>query len=500
MADEFFRRPELLLGPNPFIEALPPFLSAQDMAKQFGQNPLAGKPWQKLPPAMREPLLDFASEHIAPTSVALPIALSIQSLIRRSMCQRNPLNYAEQKRCNMIGISESMSKIRETPRLDAAGGTLEGMTGMGKTTITHRTLQLVAPTQVIDHGKSQACGWQRLVQVVWLHVDHPSNGTRGALLKRILYALDAAMGTSYSDQYMRVSNIDALLTMVCKALSLHRVALLIIDEKQERNFRDSPWSLEFVLFYLSLMNLGIAVLLIGNPLAFRHLRAFSQVVRRFSTGGMHRLNPAADPQEPWWSEDFVPRMHRFNLVEEVVAASSERKQMEFQFTAGIPGLLQILHIEAQRAALRRAEGDRASLDLDDLRSALRSPSFSQATTIATQVLGKSPVEHVMSDVPATEEDEPLTSSVDGFKVPEAMTVEVIKRMITNFQSNSSREMRKFREKLNQLSGMSNEELQMLGMSSDLLAGAKAVQSRLEQDSPRKRAKKADQPRSSRDSS
>lgn len=499
MTNEFDRRPELLLGPNPFIEALPPFLTAQDMARQFGHYPLAGKPWQQLPPAMREPLLEFACEHIAPTSIALPIALSIQSLIRRSMCQRNPLKYAEQRRCNMIGIAESMSKMRETPRLDAAGGTVEGMTGMGKTTITHRALQLVAPIQVIDHGKSHACGWQRLVQVVWLYVDHPSNGTRGALLKRILYALDEVMGTSYSDQYMRVSNIDALLTMVCKALSLHRVALLVIDEKQERNFHDSPWSLEFVLFYLSLMNLGIAILLIGNPMAFRHLRAFSQVVRRFSTGGMHRLNPATNPQELWWSKDFVPRMHRFNLVDEVVVTSAERTQMEFQFTAGIPGLLQLLHIEAQRAALRRAEGDRASLDLEDVRSALKSPSFSQATKIATQVLGKSPVEYVMSDVPASE-DEPLASSLDGLKVPDVMTVDAIKRMVTNYQSSSSRELRKFRERLNQLSGMSSEELQILGMSSDLLAEARAAQASLEQVSPRKRAKKADKPRSSRDSS
>lgn len=495
MTNELVRHPELLMGPNPFIEVLPPYLTAVEMAKKFGHYPLAGKPWKQLPPAMREPLLEFASEHVAPTSVALPIALSIQSLIRRSMCQRNPLKSEEQRRCNMIGIAEGMTKIRETPRLDAAGGTVEGMTGMGKTTITHRALQLVAPTQVINHGSSNACGWQRLVQVVWLCVDHPSNGTRGALLKRILYALDEATGTSYSDQYMRVSNIDALLTMVCKALSLHRVALLVIDEKQERNFQDSPWSLEFVLFYLSLMNLGIAVLLMGNPMAFRHLRAFSQVVRRFSTGGMHRLDPAASLQEPWWSKDFVPRMHRFNLVEEVLAHPTERAQMEFELTAGIPGLHQLLHIEAQRAALRRADGSQAVLDLEDLRSAVQSPAFSEATKIATQVLGRSPVDYVMSDIPAGE-DQPFASKQDAFKVPDVMTVDAIKRMVANHQSVHTREMKNFRERLIQLCGMSSEELQILGMSSDLLAEARAAQASLEQVSPRRKAKKAEEPRPS----
>lgn len=492
MTSDLDRHPELLMGPNPFIEALPPYLTALELAKQFGRYPLAGKPWKQLPPAMREPLLEFASDHVAPTSVALPIAFSIQSLIRRSMCQRNPLKSEEQRRCNMIGIAEGMTKIREAPRLDAAGATVEGMTGMGKTTITHRALQLVAPTQVINHGSSNACGWHRLVQVVWLYVDHPSNGSRGALLKRILYALDEATGTSYADQYMRVSNIDALLTMVCKALSLHRVALLVIDEKQERNFQDSPWSLEFVLFYLSLMNLGIAVLLMGNPMAFRHLRAFSQVVRRFSTGGMHRLDPAASLQEPWWSEDFVPRMHRFNLVEEVLAPPTERARMEFELTAGIPGLLQLLHIEAQRAALRRADGSQAVLDLEDLRSAVRSPAFSEATKIATQVLGKSHVEHAMSDIPAGE-DQPSANRQDAFKVPDVMTVDAIKRMVTNYQSVHTREMKKFRERLSQLCEMTSEELQLLGMSSDLLAEARAAQARLEQTSPRKGTKKAVEP-------
>lgn len=491
MTSDFSSRPELMLGPNPFIEALPPFLTAQEMARQFGHYPLAGKPWQQLAPASREPLLEFACDHVAPTSVALPVALAIQSLIRRSMCQRNPLKAAEQRRCNTIGVAEDLAKIRETHRLDAAGGTLEGMTGMGKTTIAHRALQLVAPSQVIHHAASQACGWHRLVQVVWLYVDHPSNGTRGALLKRILSALDEVAGTDYSAQYMRVTNIDALLTQVCKVLSLHRVALLIIDEKQERNFQDSPWSLEFVLFYLSLMNLGIAILLIGNPMAFGHLRAFSQVVRRFSTGGMHRLNPASSQQEPWWADDFVPRMHKFSLVEEVTGAPAERTQLEFDLTAGIPGLLQLLHVEAQRLALRRAEGARATLDLEDLRSAVSSPAFSQAKKIAEQVIKQEPSEQHMSDIPAHEESV-RSGGLDGLNIPDLMTIDVVKRMVTNHQSHQSKELKKLRDRLSQITGMSSEELQMLGMSEDLLAEARAVQTQLEQVSG-KRSKKVKSP-------
>lgn len=492
MTSEFSSRPELMLGPNPFIEALPPFLTAQEMARQFGHYPLAGKPWQQLAPAMREPLLEFAYDHIAPTSIALPVALAIQALVRRSLCQRNPLKAAEQRRCNTIGVAEDMANIRETHRLDAAGGTLEGMTGMGKTTIAHRALQLIAPSQVIHYEASHACGWHRLVQVVWLYVDHPSNGTRGALLKRILSALDEVAGTDYSAQYMRVTNIDALLTLVCKVLSLHRVALLVIDEKQERNFQDSPWRLEFVLFYLSLMNLGIAILLIGNPMAFGHLRAFSQVIRRFSTGGMHRLNPAKNLREPWWAEDFVPRMHKFNLVEEVAADPTQRAQLEFDSTAGIPGLLQLFHVEAQRSALRRATGDRATVGMEDLQSALTSPAFSQAREIAAQVIGKTPGEHAMSDIPLPE-GSPQIGGLDGFKMPDVMTIDTIKRMLTNYQSLRSRELRKFKDSLDQVCSLSDEDLQALGMTNDLLAEARAAQNQLEQVSGKRSKSKAKSP-------
>jgi hypothetical protein len=390
MNSEIEKRPELALGPNPFIEALPPYLSPEEMSRSFRWYPLAARPWRQLPPSRREPILEFASQHLVPTDIVIPVAMAIQQLIRRSLVQRNPLYAGEQRRCNMIGVAQSISKIMSTPRLDAAGSTLEGMTGMGKTCITSRTLQLVAPKQVIDHGRSHACGWEQLVQVVWLYVDHPSNGTRGALLKRILVSIDEVLGSDYSDQYMRVTNIDALLTQVCKILSLHRVALLVIDEKQERNFQDSPWSLEFVLFYLSLMNLGIAVLLIGNPLAFEHLRAFSQVVRRFSTGGMHRLNPAPSRHEPWWSEDLVPRMRKFSLVDEV------------------------------------------AIDPD---------------------------------------------------------VSALKAMVTSFQSARSRELTRFKQRLDSISGMSGDELQILGVTTDLLNEVKATQTALEQER-RKRGKKA----------
>jgi Bacterial TniB protein len=492
MTADFSARPELMMGPNPFIEALPPYLTPQDLARKFSNYPLDNKPWRELPPVLREPLLEFAPEHIAPTSAILPVVITIQTLIRRSMCQRNPLHQDERRRCNMIGVAENISTIRATPRLNAAGATLEGMTGMGKTMVSSRTLQLVAPHQVIDHGSSSTYGWIRLRQVTWLYVDHPSNGSRGALLKRVLAALDEVLGTDFSDQYARVVNIDTLLTQVCKQLSLYRVALLIIDEKQQRNFQDSPWSLEFVLFYLSLMNLGISILLIGNPMAFEHLRAFSQVVRRFSSGGMHRLNPAANEHEAWWRDDLVPRLQRFNLVEHCSIDPSERSRFEYQHTAGIPGLLQLLHLEAQRSALRRATGGQAALAMTDLEAALQSPSFMDVAPVARQVLNRGEVNTLMTDIPNSDESGEI-GGMDAFKVPDGMTVDAIKRLTKKYQSSQTRELKKFQTMLGSVSKLTEEEQQILGIKSDLLTEVRNAQARVKDKKPAVKSKPDGQP-------
>lgn len=80
MTSDFSSRPELMLGPNPFIEALPPFLTAQEMARQFGHYPLAGKPWQQLTPAMREPLLEFGGS-------IRPLPRMVTATTRADLCQ-----------------------------------------------------------------------------------------------------------------------------------------------------------------------------------------------------------------------------------------------------------------------------------------------------------------------------------------------------------------------------------------------------------------------------
>ncbi|MFZ4287530.1 ATP-binding protein [Variovorax sp. HJSM1_2] len=486
---KYLDHPELLMGENPFLEELSPFMTPTVMANRLSKTPLSKSPWKSLPPLYREPLLAFSTEHFAPTRMLLPVGASLQGLIRGALVQRNPTRREEQRRTNAIGLAPGIQEITSYPRLDAAAMILAGITGMGKTAVVKRVLSLVAPRQVVDYGPSAVCGWEKLRQVIYLYVDQPSNGSRGALLKAILLAVDHVAETDYAELYKRTVNIDTLLVLVCKVLTVHRVALLVIDEKQERNFQDSPWSNEFILFYLSLMNLGVAILLVGNPLAFRHLQMFSQVMRRFSVGGIHTLRPSKSSDEAWWKEDLCPRIRRFSVVEHCALDAADRAKFEFEHSAGIPALLQQLNVECQKVALRRASGSEVTLTMEDCRLALKSPSLKELLTIAEQVRTTDPSTVYMQDIVGSEDGD--LQDQGGFKVPSAVTVDALKKAATQYKKFQTRELGKFTKKLQHVSELSADELQALGVSSELLAAAEQMQEEVEAQAREKKAKVAE---------
>lgn len=406
--------PDLLGGSNPLLEAASPFIAFDKWPSSLCSEPLKGYDWRSVPPALRSSLLSLGEHHYWPNRLVLDIADSIQLMLRSSLMARNPLSVVEQRRINMLALAR---KIEDVPlqslRNRSCGGIVSAITGLGKSTIVEHALSAIAPQQVVMHGRSEACGWSSLTQVLYLVIDAPSNGTRGGVLARIVSGLDALLSTDYFDTYRKLRNLDAMLLYVTKLLSNHRVGLLVIDENQRDNLSESVWFRSFVLFFLGLMNLGIPVLLLGNPLAFASLESDAQTMRRFSTGGYHKLIPAATPSETWWAKDFVPGMCRFCLCEEIPTIS-EILDKSFSFSAGVPGLFAPLWREAQRVALRRG-GDTAHMSIDDLELAAQSPRMREITAIASAISTRS--DGRFMDIPAS------TSESRGEEKPQQQSMQ-----------------------------------------------------------------------------
>ena len=211
-------------------------------------------------------------------------------------------------------------------------------------------------------------------------------------------ALDEQLGTTYLKDHKRMTNIDSLLVVVCKQLVLHRVAVITIDEKQEANFLESCWSTDFLNFYLSLMNLGISVVLIGNPLAFKVFHTFAQNIRRFSVGGIFEFQPAK-PSDKWWQKDFVPHARLASLVDEWLIDTDQQSALEFELSAGLPGFFMQMQKELMRMALRRG-GDKAIVTVEDYTTIKTSARFMYIHRISQELSSAVPLgKSTLIDVP-----------------------------------------------------------------------------------------------------
>lgn len=493
-ANNEMSRPELLLGPNPLIEAIPPFVPFKDLMRHLRYYPLDHAPdWRQVPPVYREALLECATQHFAPYQPILELAAGIQLLLRRALSMGNPLIAEVRKRANQVGVANSVCDFRHVTHVDGGGGMVDGITGLGKTNAVRRALAVFAPNQVIEHSSCPQAGWARMVQCVYLYIDFPSNGTRGALLRRILMGLDEQLGTNYSEQNARKTNLDALLVVVSKFLVLHRVALLVVDEKQDASFNQNPLQYEFVLFYLSLMNLGISVLLIGNPLAFTYLQTFSQVMRRFSVGGMTSLEPASQQDEKWWCEGFVPRMRKFCVVEGCAVDEQLQGRLEFEASAGTPGLFQRYFVEAQRAALRRG-GDSTEMTLEDFVVAGNSARYKELQRIASSIRSGSDeyddIPHRPKSLgPSMKKGQiPESPAGTGQPIPANSMSDVVVGLLRNYKAAQTREANLLAKRIASMRSFSDDDLRMLGVSHDLVEEAQKLGGALPAENKKKKKK------------
>ncbi len=478
---------QMLEVSNPLLEGYEAPVAYQELGKRLAATPLARVNWRALAPQHREQHLDDPAAHYVPVRTSFDPAMGLQTLLRRALALINPLRQENRVRVNRVALAISPEQLMQAGRADGAGGLWDGITGTGRSQLAIRVLRLIVPQQVIDYGPSEACGWLKLRQVVWLYVDHPSNGTRMGLLKRVLMALDLAAGTDYFHDNRRVTNLDTLLVEVCAKLAMHRVAILVIDENHEENLAESPWQHEFVMFYQSIMNLGLSILLIGNPLAFTNLMAYGQPVRRLMVGGIHHYVPAASASEPWWAKDFVPRMRKFCVVEECSIATDLRDKLEFEFTAGVPGLYPLLNVQAQRLALRRG-GDKAVLTEDDLRNAAASPFYVAAKGIADCVRDiKSEGSLNWRDIPdsaiPSRNKPPKPGELTGLppKLPnlDEVSFQALKKMATKFRQQQSRAATKFVQRMEVFAALTPDERRTLGISEELESAAEQLKARQE---------------------
>lgn len=293
------------MATNPLLSALPPILDPLNLARKLRHRPITPENVRTIPIVERHRLIDQYKRIFIPNSLTLEIAFGFQRMLQNGLSQRDPRRDLSRRfvyqSAQAVGLT--IDKLEWWPSF-ASGMIIEGITGVGKSQVIDRTLSLFP--QVIEHGENEACGWLQLKQLVWLKVHMSADGSRGGFLLNGILALDEALQTDYATQYKGARwSVEKLLVAFLHLLAIHRCGVLIVEEAQEKNLAQTPFARDFINFFLRVLNWGIPTVLIGNPLAFRNLRAHSQDVDRFSESGWFHLEPEMDPTSSHWEKGLI---------------------------------------------------------------------------------------------------------------------------------------------------------------------------------------------------
>jgi hypothetical protein len=395
---------------NPLTEHLPPYMDPAQLAAALRNEPLRQPGFNLASGFERRIELELRDQHYWPTSVLQEVADSIQIMVRHGLNRRNPLNKVEQVRINTLAFDKNVDpESNQSLRCEVSGSVVSGITGVGKSATIRRMLSVMGP-QVVVHTRSEVAGWSRLVQVTYLFIDFPAQPTRGGLYAAILGELDRLLGTSYVNELRRQRDLEAKSALVTRLLSIHRVGLLVVDENQQSTLDAATWGDVFVNYFIRLMNIGIPVLLSGNPMAFTNLAASAQLARRFAKAGWYDLGPAQSADVAWWSSEYVPGAMRFSVFKEVPQVD-EVCDATFGGCAGVPAFFMEWWVEAQARVLKRNPASNR-LTIADIIDASKSPRIKPLLKIAEAISSGNVAAHY-GDLPRSPSPERADSGRGG---------------------------------------------------------------------------------------
>ncbi len=332
---------------NPFISALPLIKNSGTAIKEMEIMPNFDEREINLPPHIRiHAIQRLINNFFQPMAEHVLLEQRFSILIRQSYVGRNPNTGAYKKHLNN-GYDRIVSKdINLTVRKDAVstatGFSIVGPSGCGKTSAVLRCL--------MDYPSAIFHPDLHVIQIPWLKLECPRNGSLAELCFNFFRAVDNRIGTEYFGRYCKPRvGVDSLIAEMAHVANLHAIGVLIIDEIQHLSRKRSGGDQAMLDFFVTLTNsIGVPVVLVGTPKARSLFATDFKIAKR--TTGLGSVNWDRIPQGEKWNR-LIKRLWKYQWLANKGALTQEIIDVLYDLSQGIIDVLLKLYVLSQWRAM-----------------------------------------------------------------------------------------------------------------------------------------------------
>lgn len=348
---------------NPCIEAMPkPLETDQQITDALAYDPPYKQEQRFWPNHEREQLIQGIVDLYVPLPMHLDLVKRLARLLPEGYVARNPLEGGYWKALDQR-VAALAGEQPKPPRRwsQATGFNIYGVPGGGKTLSLQHALDLYP--QVIIHHRYRDQDFS-LVQLVWLMLQCPFDGSTRGLCLNFFQAVDSILGTKYYANYARRRAVqNELIVDMARVASLHSLGVLVVDEVQFLNTAKSGGIHKMLNFFVELVNtIGVPVILVGTYKAYPLFTAEFRQARRGTGQGDMPWDPL--PPDGTWNE-FLESLWDYQYVQQTSKLTKEIRDVLYEVTCGIPDLAVKVFMLAQYRAIARGK---EKITVDTIRS------------------------------------------------------------------------------------------------------------------------------------
>lgn len=272
---------------NPYIEALPPINTQQQVSDHIRNLPPYDPAHRGDPPEVRLHHIYQATRFRLPLTFHLDFEARVSRALRDGYIGRNPLD--PRFVAQLSEPPDLLPSSRSTPprrdQCQPRSFVVLGWSGSGKTTGVEEVLPMYP--QRICHSMYHDRPLTKQ-QLVWLVVSLPHDASAKGLCLKYFEEADAVLGTQEYEKWTRSRSGDAknLMIQMARHARLSGLGLLVIDELQNMSEASSGGRSELMNFLTALAdNMGVPVVFVGNYKAAKYFSAELTPGRRASGHG-----------------------------------------------------------------------------------------------------------------------------------------------------------------------------------------------------------------------